>query len=263
MNTLRFDALIALAGDEGPFGYFMAPALQHTPHIVAADGGVAVVLKRDFVPQMVVGDGDSMSLEDRNQLKESTFLLSFPSDKDFTDGELATAAAVLLSFGGDPLLYGGDGGHKLYQAFNAYCDLSGKSYLFLNYTGLRHDHQLANIALARLLAKRGAEVYLTDGTTMARIVTGPQSLDNVFLPHIFDQARQDMPATRFLFSAIALDDEVTDLSLFGLLWTLEKVKLPYGRSLALSNRAEGLYPDQVRAKILRGTVMFFTFPENL
>ena len=120
MNTLRFDALIALAGDEGPFDYFMAPALQHTPHIVTADGGVAVVLKRDFVPQMVVGDGDSMSLEDRNQLKESTFLLSFPSDKDFTDGELATAAAVLLSFGDDPLLYGGDGGHKLYQAFNAY-----------------------------------------------------------------------------------------------------------------------------------------------
>lgn len=263
MDAIPFDVLIALAGEAGPFDYFLPFIFDHSRRIIAADGGVASVLGRGLMPDMVVGDFDSISPEHRHLLQDQTMELSFSPNKDYTDGELATAAAVLWSVGEDPRLFSGEEGHALYAAFDAHQDLSGRSYVFLNYTGRRHDHQLANIALARLLAIRGATVYLSDGSTMARIVTGQQSLSPVFSSCLFEEAKRQSPATRFLFSALALDDELAPLSIGGLLWTLDDMTLPYGRSLALSNRAEGLYPDHVSLKMGGGSVMLFTFPEGL
>ena len=217
------------------------------------------------VPDYVVGDFDSISEKALKTLATDTVCVQLVRDKDFTDGELTAAAAVLLSCDQDlknPAFSNPDG-YALYAAFGKAGDLTGKSYAFLNYTGERADHQLANIALGRLLAVRGATVYLTDGMTLGRIVKGPAAINPVFTADCFDGAQINAPGKRFLFSVLPLDDEVDGLYLSGLKWELDGVRLPMGRSLALSNRASGPYPMQVTARLKAGTVFFYTFPEVL
>ena len=216
-----------------------------------------------MVPDLVAGAFDSIKQSSLESLPETTILFKVPRDKDFTDGELATAAAVLLSFDEDIQQFTDKEGHRRYQAFEACSDLSTKAYLFAYYRGDRVDHQLANLALARLLVKRGAEVFLTDGQTLARMVQGPAQLNPVFPPDCFEPVKTGMPDKAFQFSAQPLDDQVTGFTLKGLRWELDRVDLTMGRSLALSNRADGLYPDQVSAAFDSGTVFFYTYPEGL
>ncbi len=265
MDKVTFDALIALAGSEGPCDHFSAWALERTQWLVAADGGSDSLLRRGYRPDLVIGDFDSISAEGEAALLAESLLLKYPEDKDYTDGELATAAAVLLADGvrpDDRIFLPGDGGEALYRAFKT-TNLIGKSFIFLNHWGVRSDHALSNIALARLLVVEGAQVYLTDGTSLARILTGPVSLDRVFPASCFDKARQEEAATSFLFSVLPLDDRVGGLTVSGLRWELDRAELRRGRSLALSNRAEGPYPDQVSLELETGSVMLFTFPKGL
>ncbi|HPX93819.1 MAG TPA: thiamine pyrophosphokinase [Bacillota bacterium] len=265
MSPIFFDALIALAGSGSRLDFFASWTISRSRLILAADGGTDLLMDLGFTPDFLVGDYDSISEKALQNLSTDTVRVELSRDKDFTDGELATAAAVLLSCDQDlkdPAFSKPDG-RALYLAFEKAGDLTGKSYAFLNYTGERVDHQLANIALARLLAVRGATVFLTDGLTLGRIVKGPVTADPVFPADCFDSARAKVPGKRFLFSALPLDDEVDGLCLHGLKWELDGVRLPMGRSLALSNRASGPYPLQVTARLKAGVVLFYTFPEDL
>lgn len=106
------DALIALAGSGGPFDYFSSPLLDSSTYVLAADGGVSALAALGHRPHMVVGDMDSLPEGYREGVGEGAFI-RFPVDKDYTDGELATAAAVLLASGRspkDPLFREADGG---------------------------------------------------------------------------------------------------------------------------------------------------------
>lgn len=265
MSFPGIDALIALAGSGGPFDYFSSPLLDASTYILAADGGVSALAALGYRPHRVVGDMDSLpAAYKREAVGEGTFI-RFPVDKDFTDGELATAAAVLLASGRsseDPLFKKADGGQGLYSAFQK-TSLSGLTLAYLNFGGYRYDHFLANINLASLLAQRGAQVFLTDGTSLARILVGPIRLSPVFDPEVFVRARQAAAGRPFHFSLLPLDDEVRGLTLTGLKWDLEGRDLPRGSSLTLSNRAAGPYPDQVDLSLERGKVMALTFPEGL
>lgn len=265
MSSFTFHALIALAGSETCSDFFTSWMTSASPWILAADGGADSLLRLGLMPDYLVGDSDSLSREAEEALPAATVRIKLAGDKDYTDGELAAAAAVCLSCGRklhDPRFFAPDG-HALYKTFEEQTDLTGKSYAFLNYTGVRTDHVLANLALARLLVTRGATVFLTDGVTLGRIVQGPAAVKPVFPAECFDGARVEVPGKRFLFSVLPLDHEVDGLHLSGLKWGLDGVRLPMGRSLALSNRADGLYPDQVPAGLDSGTVLFYTFPEGL
>ncbi len=269
MVSLFFDAVIALAGSQGPHDYFATQALSKAGLIIAADGGAQGLLRYGYPPNWVIGDFDSISEQVSKSLAPETKIIRFPKDKNYTDGELATAAAVLLA--ADVDLFAETFRHPLreidedvlYRAFELQTSLEGKSFVFVNYAGVRHDHTLANIALARRLAICGANVFLTDGTTLARIVSGPAELDSVFSPECFNVAREKFSDTRFLFSVQPLDDHVTGFSLKGLKWECDCVPLSLGRSLTLSNQPHSLYPDSAAVQIHTGTVMFFTFPEHL
>lgn len=261
----RIDALIALAGSRGPHDYFSRQLIESARHILAADGGASALADLGYRPHMLVGDMDSLPDGYQQGHPDKEDIVSFPLDKDYTDGELATAAAVLLAGGSsarDPVFKKNDGGQSLYKAFQD-APLAGLTLAYLNFAGYRHDHALANINLAGLLAQRGAQVYLTDGTSLARLLTGPGQLEPVFPTRLFDEARQKSPERSFHFSLLPLSDQVTGLTLKGLTWELDEVDLSPGRSLALSNRGSGLYPDQASLSLDRGTVMALTFPEGL
>jgi len=63
--------------------------------LIAADGGLTHIQKIDLQPHLVIGDLDSINLEDQQWLKSAGIeIAQFPAEKDQTDLELAIAESI-------------------------------------------------------------------------------------------------------------------------------------------------------------------------
>jgi len=93
---------LIMLGGEAP-GLRAAQALtallaEH-PYLVAADRGAEHLLHLDLLPQLVVGDDDSLSPKAREAcLQAGVEWLSLPRAKDITDGEAALQAALAAGY---------------------------------------------------------------------------------------------------------------------------------------------------------------------
>jgi len=148
---------VAFIGGEGPDSA-LVPSLVGTPEVVvAADSGLTAAENAGFRPDWIVGDMDSLTDLSRLDAYPPDRVLRYPSDKDYTDTELALR--LLWNQGCDQVeLVGGGGG--------------------------RMDHLLALAALFdrkkspdRWLSSR-EDVRLVRGTVNVRIP--PESLVSVF-----------------------------------------------------------------------------------
>ncbi len=104
--------------------------------IIAADAGIGHAAMLGLMPELWVGDFDSVP-PDLPAALASVLRQTFPPEKDKTDGELAIAAA--LELGATSLILAG--------AFG----------------GARADHAFLHLALAVRLAEAGTAVLLTSG----------------------------------------------------------------------------------------------------
>jgi thiamine pyrophosphokinase len=104
--------------------------------VIAADAGIGHAAMLGLVPELWVGDFDSVPPNLPEHLA-AVPRQTFPQEKDKTDGELAIAAA--LELGATSLILAG--------AFG----------------GARADHAFLHLALAVRLAENGTEVLLTSG----------------------------------------------------------------------------------------------------
>ncbi len=121
-----------------------AGLLRPDDFIIAADGGLHHIQKLGLVPDLLVGDLDSVGGEDAAWLKERRIeVQQYPVDKDFTDLELAIQAALRR------------GARKI---------------LIVAALGGRLDQALANIALLSLTELKGVDIALDDGVTEVRLV---------------------------------------------------------------------------------------------
>jgi thiamine pyrophosphokinase len=105
--------------------------------IIAADAGIGHAAMLGTVPELWVGDFDSVP-NDLPDTFDAVPRLAFPSEKDKTDGELAVDAA--FARGATALVLAG--------AFG----------------GPRADHAFLHMTLAMRLAEAGIDVLLTGGT---------------------------------------------------------------------------------------------------
>jgi thiamine pyrophosphokinase len=106
--------------------------------IICADGGTEYALEGGLIPDIVLGDFDSLSPKFQKRLKELGIpLQSFPTDKDFTDSELAIDFATKKGY---------------------------KDLVFFGAVGSRIDHFLANITHLVRKIDEGANVTLVDNT---------------------------------------------------------------------------------------------------
>ncbi|MFA6154791.1 thiamine diphosphokinase [Mesorhizobium sp.] len=104
--------------------------------LIAADAGIGHARLLRLVPELWVGDFDSVPADLPEELA-SVPRRTFPAEKDKTDGELAIAAA--LERGATRLVLAGAFGGK------------------------RADHAFLHLALALRLAEAGTKVLLTSG----------------------------------------------------------------------------------------------------
>jgi len=105
--------------------------------VIAADSGIRHAPALGLVPELWMGDFDSVSPEQRDGFAGIPVEV-FPADKDKTDGELAIDTA--LARGATRLVLAG--------AFG----------------GPRADHAFLHLALALALAEQGVEILLSSGT---------------------------------------------------------------------------------------------------
>lgn len=109
---------------------------KSTDIIICADGGANHIYGSDILPDMIVGDLDSLTPDALEYYKKSNILFhKFSSKKDNTDTELAINFAV---------------------------DEGVRELILLGSTGTRLDHTLANIMLLEKLFKRNINARIID-----------------------------------------------------------------------------------------------------
>ncbi len=130
-----------------PLCYIIGAAPTALPHIekrdgdliIAADGGSAACERAGIVPDLIVGDFDSLGT-----VPEGDHVIRLQVEKDDTD----TAHAAELAF---------ERGYRRFVIFGA---LGGK----------RMDHSFANFSLAASLAERGARCWLIGESTIVTAI---------------------------------------------------------------------------------------------
>jgi thiamine pyrophosphokinase len=114
--------------------------------VVAADGGARFLLAAGIVPDLVVGDFDSLPPADAARLAGlGAPAVRHPTRKDQTDGELAVAEALRRG-AGEVVLAGALGAL---------------------------DHTLGHLAIARRLAAAGVPARLASSRLCARVLVAP------------------------------------------------------------------------------------------
>jgi thiamine pyrophosphokinase len=189
------------------FTILLAGTIRATPalaaevegtRVIAADRGMRHAEPLGVSPELWIGDFDSAGAELRAH-HSTVERLTFPADKDRTDGELAIQTA--LSRGATSLLLVGASG------------------------GPRTDHAFTHLVLALALAERGIPVELFDGAERA-------------VPLVEGRATRVEAMPGAAFSVLRFSD-VEGLTISGAKWPLADVALPFASILTQSNEATG------------------------
>ena len=180
------------------------PAPTATPHsfitpgvaIICADGGAQHALALGLMPEVVVGDLDSLSGEAQATLvARGVELIRHPVKKDQTDLELAFSVAIARG---------------------------ATEILLLTALGGRLDQQLANILLLARPEWQSARLGLAEGNQLAWLLRGPDEL-----------RLSGRPGD--IFSFIPLSPTVQGLDLENVEWPLQNATVLFGSTLTISN----------------------------
>ena len=172
--------------------------------VIAADSGLDHAVAAQLSPTLLVGDLDSISASGRMwAYAHGVEVDEFPTDKDFTDTEIALERAVHTAGTGALLLVGG-----------------------LDPTDPRLDHVLGTIAAL------GSPTLAS--LVSIRAVLGTDEFQVVHAPHT---AAVDVEAGQ-TFSLLALHGDADGVTLTGARWPLTHATLRSTRALGVSNVAD-------------------------
>lgn len=129
LHDLHFDAVILGNGDF-PTAPLPLQILKETPYIVCCDGAADEYIRRGYVPNAIVGDGDSLS---DNIIKTYNEIIHRNSNQETND---QTKAVEFL----------------LNKGFN--------KIAIVGATGKREDHTLGNISLLAEYIKMGVDITI-------------------------------------------------------------------------------------------------------
>lgn len=112
--------------------------------VICADGGLEKAEKLNLIPNIVVGDLDSVSPDVlKHYLNKNLELIKYPEEKDFTDMEIAIEYAVSKNYN-DIILVGA--------------------------TGSRLDHTVGNILLLEKYFLNGIKIKILDNNNVVQII---------------------------------------------------------------------------------------------
>ncbi len=179
--------------------------------IACADGGTRQVERLGLRPDVVIGDLDSASEVALERLRRAgARVISYPAEKDKTDLDLAVEYAVAAGI---------------------------RDIVALAALGGRVDHALANIMLTVKAQSLGASLVLTDGASVARLITAEAEI---------------VGAPGDWVSLVAVGGAVRGVSTEGLKYPLRGADLGLGETLGVSNELTG---QRARVKVEAGQLI--------
>jgi thiamine pyrophosphokinase len=180
--------------------------------VICADGGAMQAIAAGVVPDLVIGDGDSLSDAEADGLRRDGIPVRIvPADKDQSDTELCILEAV--DHGSTEIIVLGAMG------------------------GQRIEHALANVALLALPALHDRSATILHGPSTVRVIGDPDAPSALEL---------DGSAGDFV-SLLPFGDGVEGVTTEGLRYPLRGEPLPLGPARGLSNELTGSHATvQVR-----------------
>ncbi|GIP40022.1 thiamine pyrophosphokinase [Paenibacillus sp. J31TS4] len=165
---------------------------------VGADRGALFLVRHGVRPDLAVGDFDSVSPEEQEQIRQASreFRSCDPVDKDYTDTELAFRWAL---------------------------EQRPDELILTGVLGSRVDHSLANIQLLALALAAGVRCSIVDDRNRLRLTDGELEMARSAYAHV---------------SLLPLGAPVTGVTLEGFRYPLREATLALGQSLGISNVLE-------------------------
>lgn len=186
--------------------------------LIAVDNGLTYLNRMGILPDLCVGDFDSLLPETRSVLNEIQRMdpervVTLPVSKDDTD----TLAAVRIGL------------KKGYRRFDIYGALGGE----------RFSHTMANLQVLKFIKNQGGQGYLMDAHQM------------LFL--IRNETREFHLGFEGRFSVFAMDPEVKGVTLKGMKYELENGILSDDFPIGCSNEITG--DRKASVTVLEGTAL--------
>mmetsp|Transcript_12749 Transcript_12749/g.6315 ORF Transcript_12749/g.6315 Transcript_12749/m.6315 type:complete len:213 (+) Transcript_12749:1142-1780(+) len=164
--------------------------------IIAADGGAFHCIKLKILPDILIGDFDSISKEEIKRLKkQGVKTIQYPVDKDKTDLELALQYAK---------------------------EKNADEIVIFDALGGRWDMTVSNIMLVALPELREKNVRIIDGNQEISLISENKQ-------RVFSGSAGD------IFSLIPLTNDVLGVTISGLKYPLTDGTLKFGSTMGISN----------------------------
>ena len=175
---------------------------QYQPeYIIVADSGMEFMRRVKLIPDMIIGDFDSVKEDTLKFFKEQQGIVwkQLNPIKDDTDTEFAIRQAI---------------------------ELGAKEITVLGATGTRLDHVLGNVALLGIGLKEQVEIQLVDAHNRIRMVDKPMKLKKIeqfgsvvsLLPYAGDVKGVTLKGFKYplenytmgVFSSLGISNEIVD-----------------------------------------------------
>ncbi len=165
-------------------------------YVICADGGLEKAKKYGLIPDTILGDFDSVNLSILKEYENKVPVEQFPSEKDYTDMELAVEFAISKGY---------------------------KNIVLVGAAGTRLDHTMGNIMLMERYYKEGINITIIDNNNELQIIS-----DNWDLTINYKEG--------YYISIIPLTDSIEGLNLEGFKYNLNNVNVQRGSTLCISNQ---------------------------
>lgn len=184
--------LIFSGGNLGPWAL---EEIGQRDFLIGVDRGALFLLQNQWVPDIVIGDFDSVSLEDLTAIKNACnhVICCDPVDKDYTDTEMA---------------------------FNWALEKEPKEIVIFGALGSRFDHSLANVYLLRKGIEAGVICRIVDQNNEIEATKDHRTIRKGGYPYV---------------SILPISLEVKGLTLEGFKYPLTGANMTLGESLTISN----------------------------
>jgi len=142
--------IIIISGGNPPSLEFLTKEITDDTFIIGADSGANCLFDYNIEPDLLVGDFDSIDKAAFNYFKKGKCTIDiYPTEKDFTDTEIATQKALCMK---------------------------PKEIVFLGCTGSRIDHLLGNIGMLKICLENGVNACIKDENNDIRLISASTSL---------------------------------------------------------------------------------------
>ena len=143
--------VIIISGGKPPSKELLMQEVKKDTFIIAADSGADCLYEYNIMPDLLLGDFDSINKNILDYFKKSNCTIDiYPTEKDYTDTEIAVKKAL---------------------------SMKPNEIILLGCTGSRVDHLLGNIGMLKICMLNGVNAYIKDENNNIRLIDTSTSLN--------------------------------------------------------------------------------------